>query len=333
MFTLYDNNKIILKTCDNNLILLYLSDDFNIYKRKNLNFYQHTSFMERNFNLIKIYHIYNSTKFLKTSSNQYIFINEGRAYIENSSSTMAKENDLLNFFKVPNVKQNNDKFKSNHSQEKSDDFNSVKQYKYILKGNSVYYKDDNNNILEGIIIISILVIKCGYFTNISHRSKIIMFDENLKKRFEIGFQYPFNYYDRIGLLEIIYNYLNDIILIFIDSKIYQINRATEQVVAIYNNDEINSSCEVNSFYSYNEKNNNFEQIIIANKKDSGEIFIFQWKEKCIFLKKKYVLPKIKEIIPLFTPTILRDFVNNNENERTIDEKILLIESDKLLLYN
>ena len=148
-----------------------------------MNFYQHTSFIERNFNLIKIYHIYNSTKFLKTSSNQYIFINEGRDYISNSSSTRAKENDLLNFFKVPKVKQNNNKFKSNHSQEKSDDFNSVKQYKYILKGNSAYYKDENNNILEGIIIISILVIKCGYFTNISHRSKIIMFDENLKKTF------------------------------------------------------------------------------------------------------------------------------------------------------
>ena len=123
------------------------------------------------------------------------------------------------------------------------------------------------------------------------------------------------------------------ILIFIDSKIYQINCETEQVIAIYHNDEIISSCEVNSFYSYNEKNSKLEQIIIANKKESGEIFIFHWKNNFLFLNK-YVLPKIKEIIPLFNPTILRDLVNNNnENERTIDENILLIESDKLLLYN
>ena len=160
-----------------------------------------------------------------------------------------------------------------------------------------------------------------------------MFDENLKKRFEISFKDPLIIRGKFVLLEIIYNYLNDMILIFIDSKIYQINCETEQVIAIYHNDEIISSCEVNSFYSYNEKNSKLEQIIIANKKDSGDIFIFHWKNNFLFLKK-YVLPKIKEIIPLFNPTILRDLVNNNnENERTIDENILLIESDKLLLYN
>ena len=205
LFTLFDNNKIILKTFDN-LVLLYLSDNFNIYMRINLNFYQHRSFMEHNFDLINLYHMYNNIKFLKTSSNQFIFINEGKAYIANSSSTITKENDLLNFFGVCDVKQNNDEFDSKHSPESSDDLNSVKKYKYILKGNSAYYKDDNNNILEGIIIISILVNKYGYFTRISYQSKIIMFDENLKKRFEIGFQYSFNCHDRIRLLEIIYNY-------------------------------------------------------------------------------------------------------------------------------
>ena len=335
LFTLYNNNKIILKA-NINLVLLDLSDDFKTCQIKYLYFNYRPSF--RDFYLIDIY---NNTQFLKTSSNKFIFINRGKAFIaENSpniieenflmnidsSSEITEENYLRNFLKVFNAKRNYDEFDSILLPRVSSNILKFGN-KYILKGNSAYYEDNNNNnnILEGIIILSI---------DYNRKSKITMFDENLKKRFEIGFEYTFNHNDRVNLLEIIYNYLNDMILIFIDSKIYQIDNKTKQIVTIYNNDKIFSSCEINSFYSYNEKNNKLEQIIIAHKKDSGDIFVFHWKQKFLFLKKKYVLPKIKEIIPIFTPTILRDLVNNNNyNERTIDENILLIESDKLLLYN
>ena len=55
-----------------------------------------------------------------------------------------------------------------------------------------------------------------------------MFDENLKKRFEISFKDPLIIRGKFVLLEIIYNYLNDMILIFIDSKIYQIDNKTKK---------------------------------------------------------------------------------------------------------
>ena len=77
-----------------------------------------------------------------------------------------------------------------------------------------------------------------------------------------------------------------------------------------------------------------EQRIIANNKDSREIFIFHLEEKCLVHEKVHGYDSIKEIIPLFTPIKFKDLINVNfyEKEKKFDEKILIIESDKLILY-
>ena len=86
-FTLFNNNKIILKAYGN-LLLLDLSDGFKTYEKNYLVFNYCLSFSKNNFNL---FNKYEYTKLLKTSSNKFLFINEGKAYIADSSSTMPEE--------------------------------------------------------------------------------------------------------------------------------------------------------------------------------------------------------------------------------------------------
>ena len=60
-----------------------------------------------------------------------------------------------------------------------------------------------------------------------------MLDENLKNNLDMEFKYNLPAGKTIAVFDINYNYLNNIISLFINSEIYILNPATKQIATIY----------------------------------------------------------------------------------------------------
>ena len=309
---IYDHYKIVIiyfsenfKT--NEILNLYL--DYKQIEINNLN-----NFDIGNFFLFD--NLYKDQKLIKTSSNNFFFLTNRKPYSINLEKYLDK--NIVNSIpgKVALKNLNND---------------------YILKANNAFYKY-NNDILEGIIYICGVKKKEDKYT---YTIKIL--DEKLKNILQIDFKCSYDYYYfNSTFFDFNYNYLNDMILIFIGSEIYQINSITKEIVTNYdisNNVskiQCNSTLNLITFYNYNEKNKKLEQIIIIMDKISNNIYQLKWDEKLILFKKKFILPKIKNIIPLFHRNIFSDLDNHKDEETKLekkyDEKILVVESENLLLF-
>ena len=309
---IYDHYKIVIiyfsenfKT--NEILNLYL--DYKQIEINNLN-----NFDIENFFLFD--NLYKDQKLIKTSSNNFFFLTNRKPYSINLEKYLDK--NIVNSIpgKVAFKNLNND---------------------YILKANNAFYKY-NNDILEGIIYICGVKKKEDKFI---YTIKIL--DEKLKNILQIDFKCSYDYYYfNSTFFDFNYNYLNDMILIFIGSEIYQINSITKEIVTNYdisnNVSKIQSNSTLNliTFYNYNEKNKKLEQIIIIMDKISNNIYQLKWDEKLILFKKKFILPKIKNIIPLFHRNIFIDLDNHKDEETKLekkyDEKILVVESENLLLF-
>ena len=255
-----------------------------------------------------------NNKLFKTSSN-YIFYLYGR---------LAYSMDIEDYLDKNNLSSVND-----------GNLIQLDKSKEILQANSIYYKE-NGNILEGIIYISSIDKKIE-----KDIYQINMLDQNLKNILVIKFKGRREKNSAHFALNINYNYLNNMILVFINSNIYQFNCSTKQLVTIYDNflNFIGSDIfiEFISFYNYNENNNKLEQIVVIRNNYSKEIFQFRWDEKLFALKQKYSYPKIKGIIPLFSPHIFKNLDDKKNYETNLgkkfDENILFIESENLLLFH
>jgi hypothetical protein len=325
-FLLYDpylmvyNN--ILFTYDHyKIVIIYFSENFktneilNLYlDYKQIEINDLNNFDIGNFFLFD--NLYKDQKLIKTSSNNFFFLTNRKPYSINLEKYLDK--NIVNSIpgKVALKNLNND---------------------YILKANNAFYKY-NNDILEGIIYICGVKKKEDKYT---YTIKIL--DEKLKNIFQIDFKCSYDYYYfNSTFFDFNYNYLNDMILIFIGSEIYQINSITKEIVTNYdisnNVSKIqrNSTLNLITFYNYNEKNKKLEQIIIIMDKISNNIYQLKWDEKLILFKKKFILPKIKNIIPLFHRNNFIDLDNHEDEETKLekkyDEKILVVESENLLLF-
>ena len=296
--------------------IYYFSEDYSSYELhtigiNSINFHFNYFGRYNNFHLNK--------KFIKTSSNNYILIMEGEAFLIDLNKY------IINFFFSKNSKENLKLLNFNNN--------------VILNANSALYKE-NNNIYEGLIVTYIIKNKNTSFG-------IELLNENLKKFLEIEFNTKYinknnntNY-----ILEINYNYLNETILVFINSKIHQLSSVTKEIVTIYDISpsilDINfffyDSKEIIFFYHYNEKNKKLEQIIIIINKKNNKIYQYIWDEKLLVLKKEYTFLNIKNVLPLFTHDIFDNLNNNNRKDSNLGKKyieeILVIDSDNFIILN
>ena len=157
-------------------------------------------------------------------------------------------------------------------------------------------------------------------------------NEDLKIISEIEFKYPFiEKWEKkeVKIYDINYNYLNNMILLFIEKEIYQIDVISKQVVTIY---DISSFISKNiiSLFNYNENINKLEQIIILiSQNNEDNIYLINWDEKNLLFKKSYALNDIKNIIPLYTPRIFKDL----DQKKKFNEQLLFIESNHLITFN
>ena len=197
------------------------------------------------------------------------------------------------------------------------------------KASSIYYRD-NNIIKYGVIIATLLKEEFNYIKNRSGGLCIInMYDSNMEiiKIFDISIP-NINIFGKIVISEIHYNFLNDMLLMFIDNKIYQIYLKTKTLVTIYDISKYNES-KIRIFYNYDERKKVIEQIILLMNKNDGKIYLFNWEDKMIVFKKEYEYKAIIDFIPLYSPEI---FNSLNEDKDIKFDKIFF-HLNKGILYN
>ena len=321
-FMIYNSNIIIVFTCFEFTILIF-SDDYKSYKSIHiyLNDYNAVNdfpknIEKRNYSLgIELYFY---EKLIKLGTDKLIYLSEGNVYSMDIKKYIDKN------LKHSSIKGELDKINSDKT--------------FSLDLNSIYYKD-SNNILQGFIFISLCYEK-------SRKIKVEMFNENLETINEIEFNYPFNKHTAISVLDINYNYLNNMILSIINSDIYQINPLTKEVTTIYNINSYIFNKGINllrynegiSFYNYNEKNEKFEQIIIIINKETNDIYQFYWYEKTLLLKQVYSSYNYKKISPLFNSYGINGINDGKGSEKNNQKKfnkgmLFIGKDDKLLIFN
>ena len=213
---------------------------------------------------------------------------------------------------------------------------------YALNANNIYYKY-NDFILEGVILISFSIEKT--------KLEITMLDENLEKKI-LQFDSNFNLSEgkTYTVFDINYNYLNNMISLFINHEIYLLNPTTRQVSTIYDislylngPDDFNYSfsknikaAEVFSFYYYNEENKKMEQAILLMNNTMKETYQFFWDEKYILLKKKYNPINNIKIMPIISPFVLANLNEEGNYDKIYKVNnfiigIIRVDSDKLVL--
>ena len=251
---------------------------------------------------------------IKTSLNYYFFLTKEKAYLLDIEKYFYEKISQTINIDIKLISSNNDN---------------------IIIANSAFYKN-NNNILEGIIYI--------YQTKNDRKNiyKINMLNEKLENISEIKFKYLSKHkYGRGKAFNIIYNYSNDMILVFINYEIYQINFKTKEVVTIYDYSSYffkesldNYFIESIFFQNYNEENQKLEEIILIKYKNSNAICKFIWNEKCVSIGKILNLLNIGKIIHLYDNSFVLDSNEKNKKEKKKNSKdILVIVSDNLIILS
>ena len=280
-FELFDNydvlpykNDLMIFYNSGNIILVYFTDN-----------YKNHFFINIHLELNSIYLFTPTSKLIKTSSDNFLLLYNQYVYSIPLLEHLKYDNDNKNI-KLVSKQLNSDKER-------------------ILYINSIYYKNDND-ILEGAVSALACLDKDN---KLSNKCLIKLMNEDLKIISEIEFKYPFIEKTKkkdVKIYDINYNYLNNMILLFIEKEIYQIDVISKQVVTIY---DISSFIPKNiiSLFNYNENINKLEQIIILiSQNNEDNIYLINWDEKNLLFKKSYALNDIKNIIPLYTPRIFKD---------------------------
>ena len=318
----YSNNIIIVY--DSSVFnIIYFSEDYTTHQLLQLNVnYQNQKIYDYELESQIMGSLFQLVvKLLKTSSYKFVFLYIGNAYsidlgryLDNKMVLTSGEENLNLLFKNSDC---------------------------VLNGNSMYY-NYNNLILEGVILIAL--------SSVTYKPTIVMLDENLDIILEFGFNYPFSNRGINGVLDINYDYLNNMISLFINNEIYILNSKTKQLTTIYDisnyrNDPLNNyeniinfhkTADILSFYYYNEEKKEIDQTILLMNNYTKEIYHFYWDKKSILLKKKYdSTGNDIRIIPIISPYILESLngeINNENNKlKNYVEGIIKLDTNKLIV--
>ena len=306
----YNNNTLVAYN-HNKIFIIFFSEDYKSHNilTLNLNYNLNSDIFSEN-----LFYSKYKQKMIKTSLNYYFFLTKEKAYLLDIEKYFYEKISQTINIDIKLISSNNDN---------------------IIIANSAFYKN-NNNILEGIIYI--------YQTKNDRKNiyKINMLNEKLENISEIKFKYLSKHkYGRGKAFNIIYNYSNDMILVFINYEIYQINFKTKEVVTIYDYSSYffkesldNYFIESIFFHNYNEENQKLEEIILIKYKNSNAICKFIWNEKCVSIGKISNLLNIGKIIHLYDNSFVLD---SNEKNKKADKKnskdILVIVSDNLIILS
>ena len=311
----YRNNIIIIY--DSSVFnIIYFSQDFTTHQilKLNVNF-ENKKIFSRNLYKFFMDSTFNfNVKLLKTTSKKLLFLYNGKAYSLDLGKYFDNNLNVISGVESLNLLS--------------------KESNYVMNANSIYYKF-NNIIVEGIILIS--------FSPEKSKFEILMLDENLEKLFEFDFKYPFNQNTTYTVFDINFNYLNDIISVFINHEIFLLSPASKDIIKVIDISNyvisINApkfDYQVFSFYYYNKTNKKIEQAILLTNNYTKEIYNLHWEDKLISLNKKYSLINNIRFVPIISSNVLNTL--NQEGKSNEISKIenyiegmIFVDSEKILL--
>ena len=257
---------------------------------------------------------------------------------------------------------------------------------FVLNILPISYKDNNNNIIKEMISLS--------YTNKTQKSNnkyFFEFDDDYyydyfydndlfgkKKGFQLFNKYKyniniysnnltikdsftFNYSNNLFLikfLELNYNYINNMLLIFVGENILQISLKTKQIITNYiiqplnylivkiddnleeydkdlfdksllitkKDNKILKSFQIFSFYNYNENIKKMEQIILLKDCSDNKIYPYYWDDKTLLFKQNYELPKFIDIIEF------NKFGENTYYNKKNNSEKIFIESEEVIIF-
>lgn len=198
----------------------------------------------------------------------------------------------------------------------------------IKKAKNIYYYDGDNILQKGIIIIST-----------DNPSRFTMYDKNMNILND--FEFRINYKDN-SVLDISYNFIKKIVLIFTEDYIYQLNLFNKDISTVYDissymdkpknltkeNKNYENDIKVKIIYSYNKNDKTIEEIVFLINPFMDRIYQFNWDDKILLIKKEYIYQNIYDIIPLYTP----DAFNYVEKDPSIDFNVLFLASDEVIVF-
>ena len=324
----YDSKTLLLFN-SMKFIFIMLSSD---YKQYNITYYYSKTKPDISsfFDLLLVFD--KKIKLIKYDENNICLLRENKLYM--------------------NLRESIFKNKSNHEYDAKLLSNYVlnKENEYILDIIPMYYNDNDNAIIKGMISFGML------FT-VSDITNLEFFNE-----FGFDYQYEVNIYinelkikDSFKLKNmkklsksyfINFNCLNNMLLVFIKDYIFQININTREITTIYVIDSptllfetkkkdlySDKICEekiqIYSIHNYNNKLKKMEKIILLKEIKTNIIYPYIWEDNSLLLKKEFKLPKFLCITEFDIFDKNKKIPINSANESPYK---IIVDSNKIVLF-
>lgn len=323
------NSKTLLLFNSMKFIFIMLSSD---YKQYNIIYYYSKTNPDISSFFDLLLKLAEKIKLIKYDENNICLLRENKLYINLSEIIFKNE--------------------SNHEYDAKLLSNNVlnKENEYILDIIPMYYNDNDNAIIKGIISFGIL------FT-VSEITNLEFFNE-----FGFDYQYEINIYtnefkikDSFKLKNISklsksyfinFNCLNNMLLVFIKDYIFQININTREITTIYVIDSptlqfeekekdlfSDKICEekiqIYSIHNYNNKLKKMEKIILIKEIKTNIIYPYIWEDNSLLYKKELKLPNFLCITEF-------DIFDNNKkipfNSAKESTYKIIVDSNKIVLF-
>ena len=223
---------------------------------------------------------------------------------------------------------------------------------YILDIIPMYYNDNDNAKIKRIISFGILfnlnnITNIDFFENFifdfEYKIDIYTNEFKIKDSFKLKniMKLSCNYFINLN-----YNCLNNMLLVFIKDYIFQININTREITTIYAIDSptllfetkkkdlySDKICEekiqIYSIHNYNNKLKKMEKIILLKEIKTNIIYPYIWEDNSLLFKKEFKLPKFLCITEF-------DIFDNNKkipiNSANESPYKIIIDSNKIVLF-
>ena len=340
----YDSNTLLLFQPFKFIFIFFSSD----YKRYNIITYYSKGYIKNEISFNDFCFLLNSPekkskiKIIKTNKN-YVCLLNGCLFNINLGQIIFK-NEKSSEYNIESV--------FNNSLTETNEF--------ILDIIPIYYNDNNNSIIKGIISIGIKYKSKSYsfddnivnfdfldktiFDEIESEYKITIYTNELKVKDSFTFKNIKNLIPKY-YIDLKYSYPNNMLFLFVKDNIIQININTREITTIYVIDCPNLSFDFNknkledtinenqlqifSFHNYNKKLKKMELIILIKEIETNTIYPYLLEDNSLLFTKEFKLPNFIDIteFDLFDNTEKSQINSINENTYKI-----FVDSDKIILF-
>ena len=221
-----------------------------------------------------------------------------------------------------------------------DDTLNKKDKELILDVIPIYYTNDNN-IIKEMISLGKIIIFGNYRIDGFYIYKITIYNDDLNVK---DFFFIYADFDPNSFVDLNYNNLNNMLLLFVKNKIYQINLKTREITTIYDYessslffDKLNikdlyeKQLQIYSIHNYNKNLKKMEEAILLKGIKENKTYLYHWEDNSLLFKRYFLLPNCLDLAEfnIFDNNMDNSFNNKGENENP--EKIF-VDSNNIIIF-